>query len=210
MATEKYGRNYYESLLFQHKPNSQRLRSHLNELLAYKSGGSLFEVGCGTGEFLAIAQEHFTVQGMDLSDYAARVASKRVDGHVTRGDIETATFPRDRYDAVIAFNILEHLHQPGKAIQKVFDGLHEGGVLMGSVPLNYAVLGSIHTLITNIFDSTHVSTYPPQKWRALFEQAGFRLVNFFGELMFGPNRNVYVRDKLWSFLSFNLMFVCQK
>ncbi len=210
MTTKHYGKSYYERFLSQPKLNSQRVRTHLRELMAYKPGGKLFEIGCGRGEFLTAAKEHFDVQGMDLSDYAARVAAERTGGRVRQGNIETAQLPSNRYDAIAAFNILEHLPQPGNVIQKVFDGLREEGVLIGSVPLNYAVLGSIHTMLTNIFDPTHVSTFPPKRWRSLFEQAGFRMVRFFGELTLGKNRHIYVREPLWPYLSFNLMFVCKK
>ncbi len=210
MATEKYDKGYYERFLFQPRLNSQRVRTHLQELLTYKPGGKLFEVGCGRGEFLSVAQEHFDVHGMDLSAYAIEVAAGRLAGRVAQGNIETDSFPRDHYDAIVAFNILEHLRQPGQVIQKLFEGLCEDGVLIGSVPLNYALLGSIHTLLTNIFDSTHVSTYPPYKWRALFEQAGFGMVRLFGELNIGKNYHIFVREPLWPFLSFNLMFVCRK
>ncbi len=210
MTAKHYGKSYYERFLFQPKLNSQRIRTHLQELLAYKPGGRLFEIGCGRGEFLTAAKERFDVQGMDLSDYAVRIAAERTDGRVIQGNIETANIQSRHYDAIVAFNIFEHLRQPGHAIQKVFDGLRDDGVLMGSVPLNYAVLGSIHTLLTNIFDPTHVSTFNPEKWRGLFEQAGFRMVRFFGELTIGQNRHIYVREPLWPFLSFNLMFVCRK
>ncbi len=210
MATEKYDRAYYEGLLFQRSPDSQRLRRHLRELLSYQSSGKLFELGCGRGEFLAIAKKHFDVQGIDLSEYAIQVAAARLKDRVRQGNIEKIGIPRERYDAIAAFNILEHLRKPGETIQKVYEGLRENGVLIGSVPLNFALLGSIHTLLTNIFDRTHVSTYHPGKWRSLFEQAGFQMVCFFGELNIGRDHNFYVREPLWPFLSFNLMFVCRK
>lgn len=210
MNANKYGKSYYESFFSRPKPNSQRKRTSLAELLVYQPGGKLFEIGCGRGEFLALAKKHFDVQGMDISPYAVQVALDGLSGRIVQGNIEEENISSGSYDAIIAFNVLEHLHQPARVIEKVFRGLREQGVFMGSVPLNAAVLGRIHTLLTNLFDSTHVSTYAPETWRELFARAGFRLVHFFGELNIGKNRHVYVRSHLWQYLSFNLMFVCRK
>ena len=39
---------------------------------------SLLETACGTGRFLEILQEHYEVQGMDLSDHMLKEAARRV------------------------------------------------------------------------------------------------------------------------------------
>jgi cyclopropane fatty-acyl-phospholipid synthase-like methyltransferase len=45
---------------------------------SYVSGGRLLEVGCATGGFLAHARKNFTVQGLDVSDFARRRRAARV------------------------------------------------------------------------------------------------------------------------------------
>jgi len=208
--SDHYDRKYYESIFFRSTSNSQRNQQGLNELLNYKQGGKLFEIGCGKGEFLKLAARHFDVKGMDLSRYATRNAATNVISRVRYGDIEKEKINQDEYDAIVAFNVLEHLQNPGNVLAKLFQSLKANGVLIGSVPLNYAIIGRIHTLITNIVDRTHVSTYQPQRWKELFQDTGFSHIRFFGEITIGKNRSVYMRHQYWPYLSFNLMFVCVK
>ncbi|MEN4042411.1 MAG: class I SAM-dependent methyltransferase [Anaerolineaceae bacterium] len=209
-AQDKYQRNYYENILFKSNSNSQRNQQGLRELLSYKPGGKLLEIGCGKGEFLELAQKHFDVRGMDISDYATRHAASQHFSFIRNGDIEAENIDQNEYDAIAAFNVLEHLHNPGNALLKLFLGLRQQGVMIGSVPLNAGLIGKTLTSITNMVDRTHVSTYPPHQWRRLFQDTGFSQIQLFGEVTIGKNRNVYIRHRFWPYVSFNLMFVCIK
>jgi 2-polyprenyl-3-methyl-5-hydroxy-6-metoxy-1,4-benzoquinol methylase len=208
--SDHYDRKYYENVLFKSAPNSQRNLQGLNELLTYKREGNLFEIGCGKGEFLKLASRYFDVHGVDISKYATRNAADNIISRIRYGNIEVEDLVQDEYDAIAAFNVLEHLHEPEQVLSKIFKSLRRQGVLIGSVPLNYGLIGKLHTWITNIVDRTHVSTYTPEKWKELFQDTGFSNIRFFGEVTIGKNRNIYVRHRYWPFISFNLMFICQK
>jgi 2-polyprenyl-3-methyl-5-hydroxy-6-metoxy-1,4-benzoquinol methylase len=206
----RYNRDYFHSPFTRQRHASQRNCQRLSLIRSLCPAGVLLEVGCGTGEFLRLAQPHYTVECMEISDYAAQRVEDELGIRPRVVNIEEATVPFQRYHVIAAFNVLEHLYDPGSVLRKMYYSLRPGGLLVGSMPLNYALLGSLHTLLTNLFDRTHVSTLPPGRWQKLFAQAGFRPVSFFGEFMFGPNRNRYVRSPLWPYLSFNLMFAAYK
>ena len=78
------------------------------------------------------------------------------------------------------------------------------------MPNNYGLVGGVVTRLSNYVDRTHISTFTPEVWRRLFQQAGFSRVDFFGEVTVGRNRALYVRRRFWPHVSFNLMFVCVK
>jgi 2-polyprenyl-3-methyl-5-hydroxy-6-metoxy-1,4-benzoquinol methylase len=207
---DRYDRMYYENVLFKAVPNSQRNQQGLNELLTYKQEGKLFEIGCGKGEFLKLAANFFDVTGMDLSRYATRSASQNIISRVRYGNVEEEELARDEYDAFAAFNVLEHLQNPARVLDKIFRSLRKHGVLIGSVPLNYGIIGRLNTALTNIVDRTHISTYPPGDWRILFQESGFSKIQLFGEVTLSKNKSIYIRHRYWPYVSFNLMFVCQK
>jgi SAM-dependent methyltransferase len=207
---DRYGRNYFEKAIITTRRNSKRARNNLQELLRHKRMGDLLEIGCGKGEFLELASQYFNVSGMDISHYAANLNHNPISERITQGNIEEAALDPQRFDAIAAFNVLEHLKQPGDVLHKLYTGLRHNGVLIGSVPLNGGVLGRVHTLLTNIFDRTHISTYSPGRWRRLFRESGFNSVRLFGEIVLFKNDSIFVRDKLWPYVGFNLMFVCCK
>ena len=43
----------------------------------YEASGKLLDVGCGPGFFLAYAEKHYDVHGIDISEYAVREAKQR-------------------------------------------------------------------------------------------------------------------------------------
>ncbi len=125
-------------------------------------------------------------------------------------DIEEEKTLRGQYDVIVVFNILEHLKRPEKVITKLSNSLREGGLFFGSVPFNAGLLGKLHTELTNVFDKTHVSTFPPQRWLSLLKSANFRSIQVFGESIIGGRKIVYLKDRHWRPLWFNMMFSCER
>ncbi len=206
----QYGKAYFDGILRRQGRNVQRNRNRLELILKHQSSGRLLELGCGTGELLRMEAEHFQAEGVDISEHAIRTLQHETQLNVRWIDIEQSAFSTSTYNVMVAFNVLEHLVHPGEVIRKIQGALVDGGQLIGSVPYNAALLGRIHTALTNVFDRTHVSTFTPSRWKSLFEQAGFQKIDFFGEVMFGKSFNRYIRQGHWGWGALNLMFVCNK
>lgn len=207
---KNYDKNYFENTFYKEKPNSQRNKNRIKELLIHKNSGRLLEIGCGEGNFLKECKQYFDVSGFDVSKYAIDKSKKLLGDNVSLGNIEKNNLQSNYYDVIVVFNLLEHLKNPANVIEKLYRALKKEGVLIGSVPNNFGVVGGLATLISNIIDKTHCSTYPPRIWYKYFIDEGFKSVSFFGEIMIERNKSFYVKNRFWKFLSFNLMFVCKK
>ncbi|MCD4753751.1 MAG: class I SAM-dependent methyltransferase [Anaerolineaceae bacterium] len=207
---KKYGKIYYEGILGRSSNNSQRNRNRLRVILSRKREGTLLEIGCGKGKFLRMAEKHFQIEGIDISKYAVDSTKSFINGRIRREDVEHSHLQANTYNVIAAFNVLEHLRKPDLSICKIYNGLKDGGLFMGSVPYNATLVGKTHTALTNIFDPTHCSTYPPCRWHSLFETAGFRKISFCGEVMLGKNLSMYLRHRFWRVMAFNLIFLCEK
>jgi hypothetical protein len=62
--------------------------------------GRLLDVGCAAGFFLAEAQVHYEVQGVELSTWSSAYARDRLKLPVTTGTLQQAALPADRFDVV--------------------------------------------------------------------------------------------------------------
>lgn len=51
-------------------------------------------------------------------------------------NIEDYNLEANKYDIVLAFNLLEHLKEPQSSLNNIYESLHENGYLIGSVPNN--------------------------------------------------------------------------
>jgi 2-polyprenyl-3-methyl-5-hydroxy-6-metoxy-1,4-benzoquinol methylase len=100
--------------------------------------GRLLDVGCGTGGFLAAAQaKGWEVAGIDFDAVAVRAARERlgvqsVEPWTLEEFIERR--PGERFDAVTAFEVLEHVDEPRSFLERCFDLTQPGGHFAVSVP----------------------------------------------------------------------------
>jgi SAM-dependent methyltransferase len=140
------------------------------------SRGSLLDIGCYAGVFLDVAARRgYAVEGIELSRWARGLARGR--GHrVHEGSVDVLpTLPR-RYDAITAFDVLEHLADPGTALRLIRDQLTASGCFVATVPDTGAwharLLGRRHWLVVTM----HVQYFTRQTLQRLLSAAGFSRV----------------------------------
>lgn len=81
--------------------------------------GRMLEIGCASGSYLHLmASKGWEVNGIEFSPSAGAIA--RALGYpVHIGPIETAPTPSDKYDLMVGWMVLEHLHEPVIALQRL-------------------------------------------------------------------------------------------
>ncbi len=93
-------------------------------------GGRFLDLGCGNGQLLGMmSRAGFSVCGVDISPASCAIA--RGQGfEVYCGDITDNILPHapGSFDVIAAIEVLEHLHSPGKCLQRVAQLLRPGGL----------------------------------------------------------------------------------
>jgi 2-polyprenyl-3-methyl-5-hydroxy-6-metoxy-1,4-benzoquinol methylase len=102
--------------------------------------GTLLDIGCGGGEFLAQAGQFFHVHGVEISPALAHAAQERVPA-ATIYQVPGAELPvaAGTFDVITMFCYLEHEVHPRQVLEVARDMLVPGGRLFIKVP-NYASL----------------------------------------------------------------------
>jgi SAM-dependent methyltransferase len=115
----------------------QRLRWILS-LQAPTSSPRILEIGCATGEFAAEAQRMgVAVTGIDIAAAPIRRAQERYPGIDFRvANAAGVARTSERFDAVVAFEVIEHVISPKDFLQSCGDLLLPGGAVVFSTP-NY-------------------------------------------------------------------------
>lgn len=97
-------------------------------------GGSLLDIGCGEGTFLAAAEPLYRhVAGIELDPNAASRAQHRLGERVRAVPIEELDGVA-AYDVVTLFEVLEHVRNPLETLRVAARLLKPGGTLVVSVP----------------------------------------------------------------------------
>lgn len=151
----------------------------------YLSSGTVLELGCAHGYVLAfLDSKKYLKLGMDISEYALDIARKNnPEGSFTLGSVENLTgINSESVNIVFSKYVFEHLHHPERAINESWRVLKQGGYLIFSVPNTSSLLRKAKgDSWIGIRDKTHVSVYSPEKWKALVEKTGFRIVKMFSD-----------------------------
>lgn len=92
-----------------------------------KAGGSLLDIGCSTGDFLDVARNTYSVEGLELSGWAADAAERR---GLTIHRKQLAEFEPDApYDLITLWGVIEHFEFPVQELTEISRLLKPGGLV---------------------------------------------------------------------------------
>ncbi|HEY3350239.1 MAG TPA: class I SAM-dependent methyltransferase [Thermoanaerobaculia bacterium] len=153
-----------------------RFVAELERLESRGLKGSLLDVGCATGAFLAHARARgWAPRGVEISPYARAAAQRRLGAAVaaTVAEIPAA----ERFDVVTLHHVLEHVREP---VAFLADEIRPrvGRRLLVEVP-NFDSLASRRhgTRWRDLRPDQHVFHYTPSTLPRLLSRAGFRVVS---------------------------------
>jgi 2-polyprenyl-3-methyl-5-hydroxy-6-metoxy-1,4-benzoquinol methylase len=101
------------------------------------SGARILDVGCATGDFIAFAKEYFDMWGVDISEYAVAVAKRDnpdISSQISCQSAEHLRFPDEFFDAIVLWDVLEHLRSPLSTFSDLVRFLKTGGMMAFSTP----------------------------------------------------------------------------
>jgi 2-polyprenyl-3-methyl-5-hydroxy-6-metoxy-1,4-benzoquinol methylase len=150
-------------------------------------GLRILDAGCASGangELLKRAGAR-EVWGIETDAGAAGAARRRLDG-VVLGDLTSVTLDDlggQKFDAVLAIDVLEHLADPAAGLARLVDMLHAGGLVVACIP-NVAHVWVMANLLmkrwpqkaSGIFDRTHLRFFAKRDMVALLRDAGLEVV----------------------------------
>ena len=179
-STALYGHNYHDNEEYldyagQRETLARNFRDYLDRMERHGAGGgSLLEVGCAHGFFLAEAAARFPrVHGLDVSASAVTAARERLGVSAEAADVCTHR-PSAPYDVVCLWDTIEHLQHPDRYVGKVAAEMAPGGVIA-------VTTGDISSRVARwrgakwrqIHPPTHLHYFSRQSLTRLLERCGF-------------------------------------
>ncbi len=137
---------------------------------------ALLDVGCGVGRFLHAAKAAgWSVQGIDVSADAIAIGQRVADFPLSTLSLAELAAQGKSFDAVTAFEVVEHLSQPDQTLREIQRVLRPGGAFFCTVPnrMSPTVVG---TRRSDWLPPVHLQFYTRQGMEALFRRVGFEQV----------------------------------
>jgi SAM-dependent methyltransferase len=114
----------------------------------------IYEAGGGSGSCLPDILRNAQVTVVDIDE--AQLQKNKYASTKVLGDIQTHDFPRESFDLVVCFNVIEHLDAPDQAIMRFYSALVPGGLLFIAAPNPHSFSGWITRMTPHWF---HVEYY---------------------------------------------------
>ncbi|MBI4778997.1 class I SAM-dependent methyltransferase [Candidatus Falkowbacteria bacterium] len=93
----------------------------------------ILDLGCGTGTELEKLAKYGTVSALDINQSALALAKEKKCQAIL-ADIEKFTLPKENYDVICCFDLLEHLNEDEKVLNNICQSLKNNGYLFFTVP----------------------------------------------------------------------------
>ena len=171
-------------------------RTEVARLIDTRPGQWVLDVGCGEGGLGRIfKQMGCRVVGIEVEPGAAVEAEKHYDRvYVADMDIFDLPFDGQSFDHIVCADVLEHLRNPWRALDRLRPLLKPEGSLVASIP-NIRNVETIADLLKGNFkysdwgvmDETHLRFFTRRGMEKMFTDAGYAIRDI--QPKFDPNRD---------------------
>lgn len=138
--------------------------------------GRALEVGCAAGGYMDELRDlGWKVEGIEFSPLAAQKARDR--GHkVFAGSLETAPEPDKKFDLIVGWMVVEHLHQPKQSLVRLREWVADDGWLVFSVPnCDYFGWKLFKSCEYGAHIPAHLSHFTPNTISLMLDQSGWEV-----------------------------------
>lgn len=158
-------------------------RTLLREIETYRRPGQMIEIGCAYGYFLDEARRRgWGVRGIEPSAHAARHARERFGLDVGERPFTEMPVEPESLDAVVLWDVIEHLSDPRETVDRAAAWLRPGGVLALSTGNVASLAARLHGADWSLMTPPwHQFYFSPITIRRLLAQTGFEVLRVGGD-----------------------------
>jgi SAM-dependent methyltransferase len=184
---------YFELHNSEWKQNfGEGLADKLEKIIGKK--GRIIEPACGLGDFVLGAKKRgWEARGIEMTESFAKLAIE-AGLDVEIATVEDSAYMKEKYDAILLIATLEHLYYPLEMMERAYNALNPGGVLIINVPNEitsvYGRFGNMYIKsygmdwtmsLSPTFSPFHVVGFSPKSLRFALEKIGYNVLELESE-----------------------------
>ena len=118
----------------------RELQDFLDAQLTANAGTRVLDAGCGGAARIRLPKGAQII-GIDISPESAVRNTAIAD--IIIGDVQTYPLPRNAFDVVVCWELLEHVREPRAALTRFVGTLRQGGLIVLAIPNPVSLKGLI-------------------------------------------------------------------
>jgi trans-aconitate methyltransferase len=166
------------------------------------------DVGCGTGVAGRYLKDHYAVENVvgleKMPEIAARAAGQLDRVIVMDAESPDLPFQPDQFDLIVMADVLEHMVDPWKALERYRVFLKPEGLMLLSIPniqhwrtVSLLLMGQWNYTASGILDRTHLRFFTRKSVMDLIASARLRVVRI--------KANMGVKGKIVNFFTLGIL-----
>jgi 2-polyprenyl-3-methyl-5-hydroxy-6-metoxy-1,4-benzoquinol methylase len=177
---EKQMKDFYDKdyFIFQDTKNIRQLmyaKDAISDIKRFKKNGYLLDIGSAKGLFLLVAKKQgFSVQGLEISEYAADFTNNVFGIDTINGTVEGTKLPKNRFDIITMFDVIEHFRDPKKSLEKIRTAMKSDGLLVVDTPNIEGIYSKFRGKYWGAYSKFHLQYFSKITLTKLLSDAGFK------------------------------------
>lgn len=204
------------------------IRKELLDLIPIENRkGTMLEIGAASGDNSIYAKKNGyaeNIYGIELFNMDSSNQQNELFDEFIIGNIEDLdlTFENEKFDVILAGDVLEHLVDPYIIVEKLNKYLKPNGVLISSIPNiryfrvlnNIVIKGDFKYTEKGILDKTHLRFFTKKNILDLFNMNKYKVEKIESNLKYLNNKSALLNkitfELLEEFLTKQYFIVCKK
>lgn len=208
-SNEHYSKDYFIENYLNEEYKTRRLqqaKQRLKEIKGFKGQGRLLDIGCGTGDFLKIANDSgYQAEGAEISNFAQEYCQSQ-GLKVYLGNLVSLNLPESSFDCITMWDLIEHVSDPGAYLKEAKRLLKNDGLLALKTPNVDLELFKIIRLFNRIIPQIsyllhpykHLFYFSPETLSKPLELCGFQILKI--KMVDELKKKVYHKDLIKSLI----------
>jgi 2-polyprenyl-3-methyl-5-hydroxy-6-metoxy-1,4-benzoquinol methylase len=163
----------------------------------------VLDVGCGYGWLLDAFEGAHSLCGVDIAHHAVDVAAKRKpERFFKQGDLHQPSPFSEKFDLILAINIIEHLSDPEAGIRSIRDSAKPGAIVLVHMPTISNWLTRWNTPSSTIQTQRTSTDHPAKLYASYLRRMALKLCEILTchtSQHFSPRCGRFIRHTLQSF-----------
>lgn len=164
-------------------------------LLGLKNKGNVLDIGCAYGFFLSEFPNNWNKFGIEISKFAASLAQKiNPNAKIKSIDIANNVFPRQKFDLITMWDVIEHLDKPKNVVSEAYKKLNKGGSIALTTGDVDSILAKIQKVGWHLYNPPqHLSYFSGATIKKLLKSVGFKKITVTHETAYYPISYIFYK-----------------
>ena len=157
--------------------------SYWNKLFSNKNSREtqlyFLDVGSASGELVnEFISSGWEAHGIEPSKGLVELSINNFRlNNIKHSTVEEAEYPNNHFDLIHFWHVLEHVLDPKKVLDNIYNWLKPGGMVNLGTPSPDSIITKIYPIITGIYDlgSMHTFIFPSKSLLELLKSIGFEI-----------------------------------